>query len=68
VDYTPTMKILQCLHDLCSIEYSELDGQPFFVKLFDQFRESAPLDILVDKVEVFFVLNIHISLCQSYIP
>jgi hypothetical protein len=55
------MKVLQCLHDLCSIEHSKLDGQPFLVKLFDQFGESASLDILVDKVEVFFVLNIHIS-------
>ena len=68
MDYTPTMKVLQCLHDLCSIEHSKLDGQPFLVKLFDQFGESASLDILVDKVEVFFVLNIHISFCQSYIP
>jgi uncharacterized protein (DUF2267 family) len=61
VNYTPAMKVLQCLHDLSCVEHSEFDRQPFLVKLFDQFGESPPLDVLVDKVEVFFVLNIHIS-------
>ena len=37
VDYTPPMKVFQCLHDLRSVEHSELDGQPFLIKLFDQF-------------------------------
>ena len=61
MNYTPAMKVLQCLHDLRCVEHSEFDRQPFLVKLFDQFGESPPLDVLVDKVEVFFVLNIHIS-------
>lgn len=66
--YPPPMEIFQCLHDLRSVEHSELDGQPFLVKLFDQFRESAPLHVLIDEIEVFLVLNIHVSFWQSYIP
>jgi hypothetical protein len=68
VYYPPPMEIFQCLHDLRSVEHSELDGQPFLVKLFDQFRESAPLHVLIDEVEVFLVLNIHVSFWRSYIP
>lgn len=62
------MQVFQCLHNLRSVENSELDGQPFLVKLFDQFGESATLDVLIDEVEVFLVLNIHVSFWQSYIP
>jgi len=68
VYYPPPMKVFQCLHDLRSVEDSELDGQPFLVKFFDQFGESAPLDVLIDEVEVFLVLNIHFSFWQTYIP
>lgn len=68
MDYPPPMEVFQCLHDLRSVEHRELDRQLFLVKLFDQLRQSAPLDVLVDEVEVFLVLNIHISFWQSYIP
>ena len=61
VDYPSSMEILKCLHYLRSVEDCELDGQFFLIKLFYQFGESAPLYVLIDKVEVFLVLNIHIS-------
>lgn len=68
VNNSPPMQVFQCLHNLRCVENSELDGQPFLVKLFDQFGESATLDVLIDEVEVFLVLNIHVSFWQSYIP